>query len=343
MSDKKLRWGVISTANIGRWAVNPAIQASGNGDLLAVASRDAKTAREFARQWNIPGAYGSYAELLDDEDIDAVYIPLPNSMHCEWTIKAAEAGKHVLCEKPLALTGDECHEMQNAARKNGVKLMEAFMYRFHPRIRRVLEMLRQGVVGDLKMIHAAFTFRLSSSNNIRWQPEFGGGALMDVGCYCINVSRTMVGAEPEEVQAFASWASTGVDEMMTGSLRFPGDILASFECGLNTKRRESCEIGGTEACLRIPDAFLPGTDDVVIEELRDGEEPVIHSIPGVDEYQCMVEHFADCVLHDRQPRYPADEAARNMRVIEALYESVRNGGRPVAVRSQSTARSEGKG
>lgn len=333
MSDKKLRWGVISTANIGRWAVNPAIQASANGELLAVASRDADTAREFAEQWNIPSSYGSYAELLDDDDIDAVYIPLPNSMHCEWTIKAAQAGKHVLCEKPLGLTESECLEMGKAASDNGVKFMEAFMYRFHPRTQRIHEMIREGVVGDLKMIHGVFTFHLKNSNNIRWQPEFGGGALMDVGCYCINVSRTMVGAEPQEVQAFATWASTGVDDMMTGSLRFPGNILASFECGLNTKRRESYEVGGTEASLRIADAFLPGTDDVVIEELRDGEEPVIHTVPGVDEYQCMVEHFADCVLHDKQPRYPADEAARNMRVIEALYESVRSGGGPVAVRN----------
>lgn len=331
MSDTKLRWGVISTANIGRWAVNPAIQASANGELLAVASRDAQTARTFAEQWNIPGSYGSYDELLDDADIDAVYVPLPNSMHCEWTIKAAAAGKHVLCEKPLGLTENECHEMSKAATENGVKFMEAFMYRFHPRTQRVLEMLRGGVIGDLKMIHGVFTFHLSNSNNIRWQPEFGGGALMDVGCYCINVSRTMVGAEPEEVQAFASWASTGVDDMMNGSLRFPGDVLASFECGLSSKRRESYEIGGADACLRVPDAFLPGTDDAVIEELRDGEEPVIHTIPGVDEYQSMVEHFADCVLNDKQPRYPADEAARNMRVIEALYESVRDGGRPVAI------------
>ncbi len=143
----------------------------------------------------------------------------------------------------------------------------------------------------------------------------------------------IVGSEPVEVQAFASWASTGVDNMMTGSLRFSNDVLASFECGLNTKRRESYEIGGTDASLRVPDAFLPGTRDVVIEELRDGEEPVLHTIPGVDEYRCMVEHFADCVLSDARPRYSADEAALNMRVIEALYGSVRNGGRPVAIES----------
>lgn len=331
MSGNKINWGVISTANIGRWAVNPAIQASSNGDLVAVASRDTQSAADFANQWSIPRSYGSYEALLDDSEIDAVYIPLPNSLHREWSVKAADAGKHVLCEKPLGLSEAECREMSAAAAANNVRFMEAFMYRFHPRTERVLEMIREGVVGELKMIQSTFTFRLTKPDNIRLQPELGGGALMDVGCYCVNVSRTMAGSEPVEVQAFESKASTGVDNMMAGTLRFPDDVFASFECGLNTKRRESYEIGGTEASLRVADAFLPGTEGVVIEEHRDGEEPVMHSIAGIDEYQCMVEHFADCALNDSDPRYSADEAALNMRVIEALYQSARNGGRLVDV------------
>lgn len=333
MSGKKIKWGVISTANIGRWAVNPAIQASSNSELVAVASRDTQTAADFAEQWNIPRPYGSYEALLDDAEIDAVYIPLPNSLHREWTIKSADAGKHVLCEKPLGLTEAECREMSAAADANNVIFMEAFMYRFHPRTERVLEMIQDGVVGELKMIQSTFTFRLTKPDNIRLQPELGGGALMDVGCYCINVSRTMAGSEPVEVQAFESKAPTGVDNMMAGTMRFSNDVFASFECGLNTKRRESYEIGGTEASLRVADAFLPGTDDVIIEEHRDGEGPVLHSVAGVDEYQCMVEHFAECALNGTNPRYSADEAALNMRVIEALYQSARNGGRPVVVDS----------
>lgn len=333
MSDQRIKWGVISTANIGRWAINPAIQASINGDLVGVASRDTQTAADFAEQWSIPRSYGSYQALLDDSEIDAVYIPLPNSLHREWTIKSADAGKHVLCEKPLGLTEAECREMSAAATANDVRFMEAFMYRFHPRTERVLELIRDGVVGELKMIQSTFTFRLTKPDNIRLQPELGGGALMDVGCYCINVSRTMAGSEPVEVQAFETKAPSGVDNMMAGTLRFSNDVFASFECGLNTKRRESYEIGGTEASLRIADAFLPGTDDVVIEEHRDGEEPILHSIAGVDEYQCMVEHFADCALNDSEPRYSADEAALNMRVIEALYQSAHNAGQTVAVDS----------
>ena len=181
MSDRRIRWGVISTANIGRWAVNPAIQASANGELMAVASRDGQTARDFAGQWSIPKYYANYAVLLDDAEIDAVYIPLPNSLHCDWSVRAAEAGKHVLCEKPLGMTEAECRDMSAAAKNNGVKLMEAFMYRFHPRTERVLEMLKRGVVGDLRMIRSKFTFRLTQPDNIRLKPELGGGALMDVG------------------------------------------------------------------------------------------------------------------------------------------------------------------
>jgi len=331
MRDGKIQWGVIGTANIGRRAVNPAIKASANGELLAVASRTAEAAADFAADGGIPRHYGSYAALLEDPDIDAVYIPLPNSLHREWTIRAAEAGKHVLCEKPLALTAAECREMSEAAARHGVHLMEAFMYRFHPRIARLGEMLAAGAAGEIRMIQSVFTFRLTRPDNIRFSAALGGGALLDVGCYCVNVSRTLAGAEPVEVQAFANWTDSGVDAMMSGTLRFPGGVLASFECGLDSKRRESVEVGGTEASLRIEDAFLPGTGDVGIEERRDGAAPVRHVIGGTDEYRHMVEHFADCVLTGAPPRYPADEAARNMRVIEALYASARNGGRPADV------------
>jgi xylose dehydrogenase (NAD/NADP) len=331
MSQKKIRWGVISTANIGRWAVNPAIQASRNGELVAVASRDEARAREFAEQAGIPVAYGSYEALLDDDGIDAVYIPLPNSLHREWTLRAAEAGKHVLCEKPLALSEAECREMADAADANGVKLMEAFMYRFHPRSEMMIDLMRAEHIGKLRMIQSVFTFRLRSPENIRLDPQLGGGSLMDVGCYCVNLSRTAAGCEPVEAQAIAIQSSSGVDEMMTGTLRFPDDVLASFQCGLNTKRREAYELGGTEGCLRVADAFLPGEDDVVIEEHRDGAEIVMHEVAGADEYRLMVEHFSDCLLTGSEPRYSATEAALNMRAIEALYASALKGGTPVAI------------
>jgi xylose dehydrogenase (NAD/NADP) len=327
MADRKIRWGVISTANIGRAAVIPAIQASRNGELVAIAGRDAGKAEAFAAKLGIPRAYGSYEALLATEDIDAVYIPLPNSLHREWTLRAAEMGKHILCEKPLGLTAQECLDMEAAADRNQVKLMEAFMYRFHPRTEKVLEMVRAGRLGDLRMIHSAFTFRLTRPDNIRLKPELGGGSLMDVGCYCVNISRTAAGAEPVEVQALARWGRSGVDEQMVGTLRFANGLLAQFDCALTLERREVYELAGTEALLSVPAAFLPGEEDAAIQETRSRGSQEQHETHGVDEYRLMAEHFADCILHDRPPRYPASEAAANMRVIEALYRSAREDGR----------------
>ncbi len=329
MSPTKLRWGVISTANIGRAAVNPAIQASRNGTLVAVASRDAALAREFAAKWDIPEHHGSYEALLADPGIDAVYLPLPNNMHREWTIRAADRGKHVLCEKPLGLSAEECGEMDAAARRNGVKLMEAFMYRFHPRTERVITMVNAGVVGTAAAIRSTFTFRLTKPDNIRLRPELGGGALMDVGCYCVNVSRTMAGQEPAEAQAWAEWGPTGVDTRLAGALRFPNGIVAQFDCALSLERRESYEVAGPNGSLEVGGSFVPGTEDAIIAERHGRGEVIRHVVPGADQYRLMVEHFADCVLDDRPVRYPATEAAANLRTIEALYLSARSGGRPI--------------
>jgi predicted dehydrogenase len=327
----KIRWGVLSTANIGRIAVIPAIQASANGSLVAVASRDDERAREFASALEIPRWHGTYEALLADDEVDALYIPLPNSMHLEWTVKAVTAGKHVLCEKPLALTEAECLEMASAAQRAGVTLLEAFMYRFHPRTQQVLELIRGGIIGPLRVIRSSFSFRLRSVDDIRMKPELGGGSLMDVGCYCVNVSRTLAGSEPVEVHAYASWSNAGVDEQMAGTLRFADGLLAQFDCGLSLERREIYQAAGPEGHLDVPSAFLPGTADTTIAEHHGREVVKEHTVSGTDEYRLMVEHFADCVLNDRRVRYQPAEAAANMRVIEALYRSARNEGRPEAV------------
>ena len=266
MKPARLRWGILSTAYIGRAAVTPAIAASRNGVLIAVASRDAERARAYAVEAGIPAHYGSYGALLEDPGIDAVYIPLPNSMHMEWTIRAAEHGKHVLCEKPLALTAAECHEMGAAADANGVRLMEAFMYRFHPRTERVLELLRASAIGRPCAVRSTFSFRITRPDNIRLKPELGGGALMDVGCYCVNISRTVAGAEPIEARAVARWAASGVDEQLAGTLRFADGLVAQFDCALTLERRERYEITGAGGHVVVESAFLPGTGDVVIRE-----------------------------------------------------------------------------
>ena len=205
------------------------------------------------------------------------------------------------------------------------------MYRFHPRIGRVRERIDAGDIGALRMIRSSFTFKLTRPDNIRWDPELGGGALMDVGCYCVNVSRTIAGAEPVEAQAFAKWSDRGVDSELVGTLRFPDDVVAHFDCALTMERNEVFEAAGTDGVISVPSAFLPGTDDAPIHLDRGREGRSTDVVPGVDEYRLMVEHFADAVLSDGPFRYPATEAAANMRVIEALYRSARNGGRPEAV------------
>ena len=326
-----LRWGILSTANIGRAAVIPAIHQSASGVVLAVASREYDRALKFAEANAIPNALGSYQALLEDEGIDAVYIPLPNSMHAEWTIRFAEAGKHVLCEKPLGVTAAECNAMAAAAEAAGVVCMEAFMYRFHPRIDRVLDLIDDGAIGALRSIYSAFTFKLTNADNVRWLPEMGGGSLMDVGCYCVNVSRTIARREPVEVQAVATWTGLGLDEQMAGMLRFDDGVVAQFDCSLSMERRECFHAAGTDGHLEVANAFLPGTGDVTVEEFHGRGEATSHHVAGTDEYQMMVEHFAGCVATGTAPRYPLSEAAANMRVIEALYRSAREGGGPVSV------------
>jgi D-xylose 1-dehydrogenase (NADP+, D-xylono-1,5-lactone-forming) len=288
------------------------------------------SAAAFAKAHGIPRWHGSYQALLDDPELDALYIPLPNSLHREWTIRAVEKKKHVLCEKPLAATAAECREMHAAAESNGVKLMEAFMYRFHPRTVRLLELAKSGTIGELRAIRSVFTFRLTKPENIRLNAALAGGSLMDVGCYCVNISRTVAG-EPVEAQAFATFGPSGVDVQLAGSLRFENGVVAQVESALTIERRQSYEIAGSEATLVAENAFVPGTDPSAILE-RHGKEPEVrHDFPGADQYRVMVEHFADCALHDRPLRYTALEAAGNMAAIEALYASARAAGKPLAV------------
>jgi predicted dehydrogenase len=326
-----LRWGVLSTANIGRKAVAPAVRASTNGRLAAVASRDERSARAYANELGIPRWHGSYAALLDDPEVDAIYLPLPNSLHREWTIRALEAGKHVLCEKPLALTAADCEAMAAAAHTHGVQLMEAFMYRFHPRTEALIAAVHGGDIGEVKLVRSAFTFALRSRDDIRLSAELGGGALRDVGSYCVNVARTLYGSEPVEAQAFARYGDSDVDEELAGTLRFrsdDGDVFAQLHCALTLERQEFVEAVGSGGRMRVDHAFLPGTAEVDSVRTPVGGDPERLRFDGVDEYRLMVEHFADAVLNGGRVRYGAFEAAANVRALEALARSARNGGRP---------------
>ena len=325
-TSRRLRWGIVGVANIALKAVMPAIQASRNGELVALSSRGFGKADAPAEQFNIPRVYGSYWEMLKDPDIEAVYIPLPNSLHREWTFEALARGKHVLCEKPLGLNADEAEAMRQAAHGSSFKLMEAFMYRFHPRVRELRRLVETGAIGEVRLVRAAFSFKMTRLPNIRLDPNLGGGALMDVGCYGINFSRYIVGQEPSEVFAFAQLGqASGVDELLVAALRFPNGALAQVDCSFQVPRRMLAEVVGTEGRIEVPTAWLPGhAESVLYLERADGSVETL-TFPGVDQYQIMVEEFADAALAGRPVPLPPSDAVANMRVIDAARQSAREG------------------
>jgi predicted dehydrogenase len=328
VTDQKLRWGILSTAKIGVRSVIPAIQKSTNGTVAAIASRDATHAQETAKSLDIPHAFGSYDALLESPEIDAVYISLPNSLHKEWTTRAAECGKHVLCEKPFALNAAEVDEMIATAKQHRVLLMEAFMYRFHPQYDKVKELLAHGAIGALQIIRSAFCFRLDNLTNIRMNRELGGGSLMDVGCYCVNASRLIAGAEPVQAQASAAFGEKShVDETLAGVLRFPTDVVAHFDSSFRTDYREWLEIQGAEGRLELEHPFRPhavGGEGKITFQRNDGTHETF-TTHAASPYQLMAEHFADAVLNGKPLRYLPELDRGNMRVIDALYESARTG------------------
>ncbi len=318
-----LRWGVLGVANIAVRMVIPAIRVASNGVVAAIASRDAARAEEAAGRLEIPRAYGSYEALLDDPDVDAVYIPLPNSLHEEWTVRCAGAGKHVLCEKPLATSAAACEEMIAACRQHKVLLMEAFMYRFHPRTRRVAELVRQGALGDPRLVRASFTFSVRSRDNIRLRADLGGGSLYDVGCYGVNFARMILG-EPRRAFALAHVGPTAVDETLGCVLQFDGERVAVVDSGLTVARRQEAEVVGSEGRLVVPDPFLPGGGDTEIRLWADSAQKAV-VVPGVDQYRLMVEQFAAAVLDGAPLGLPPEEAVGNLRAIEALLRSLGTG------------------
>lgn len=331
----RIRWGVLSTANIGRKWVSPAIRASRNGVLHAVGSRQPEAARAHAAEVGFAVAHGSYEALLADPEVDAVYIPLPNGLHHRWTIAAAEAGKDILCEKPLAPTAAECREMAAAARANGVLLMEAFMYRFHPRTEALVALVRSGALGTPPVVRSHFTFRLTNPANIRFDAALGGGALLDVGCYCVNVSRTVLGAEPVEVQATATWGPTRVDTQLAGILTFASGAAAHFDCAITHERSERVEVAGPLGRVVSEGAFVASLGPESLTIVREGATST-EAFEAANQYQRMVEHFADQALVRRAGgtsalRYDASEATANVAVMEALLRSARHGGRPEPV------------
>jgi predicted dehydrogenase len=323
-----MNFGVLGTANIAAGAVIPAIQDSDH-EVFAIASREERRARETADDLGIDRAYGSYEALLADGDLDAVYNPLPNALHAEWTKRAADAGLDVLCEKPLAVDAEQAREMGGYCDDRGVTLMEAFMYRYHPRTERAVEVARQRL-GELQSVHAAFLFPLPDRYDIRVDPDLAGGSLMDVGCYAVSAARLFLG-EPERVHATSHDArDCGVDTRFSALLEFGGGRTATITAGFDSPDAQHFRVDAADGWLGADPAFVPrGDDGVTMVSEVDGRH-VEERFDPTDQYRLQVEQFADCVAAGERPRTDAEEAVRNMATIDALYESAERG-EPVPV------------
>jgi xylose dehydrogenase (NAD/NADP) len=325
--NRKVRWGVLGYANVAREWVMPAIQRADNSELWALASRDPAKIAECNKRYPGVRAVPDYEELLRDPEVDAIYIPLPNTLHKEWVIRAAERGKHILCEKPLCMNASECREMIAVCTRHGVRLMEAFMYRYTDRVRRVLEVVRSGALGEIKFIEATNLSLLTDRTSIRFKPELGSGSLYDSGCYQVNfaglIADTIAGTtgivQPASISAECVRDGTGgIDEIFSGVIRYPSGLIAAMNCGFNAHRRVFAEIVGTQGNLHVPDTFSgdPGALTLTLGGER-REIPVAES----DRFRLEIEDFADALLRGRPTLLGMPESLRNAEVIKRLFEA----------------------
>lgn len=320
MTDR-LNWGLLSTARINR-ALIPPLRKSRRNELAAVASRNLEHAQEYAREWKIPKAYGSYQELLDSPEIDVIYNSLPNHLHAEWSIKAAQAGKHVLCEKPLGLSVEEVDAMARAAKENGVVIAEAFMYRHHPQTKKVIEMVKSGEIGKLITMRGAFTFKINRPVDIRLVPEYGGGSIWDVGCYPISYFRALTGAPPEEVFGDQRTSNGGIDCTFAGQMRYSGGVIAQFESSFELPSQAYIEIRGSDGNIFIPLPFKPAGKPRIQLIKNDTVMPV--SFEEVELYSGEIEDMFNAV-NGRPQLISLEESRDNIATLQALLESAAKG------------------
>lgn len=327
----QIAWGILGNATIARCCIIPALHKSRNGVLHALATRSPAAAMALCEAHEIGRLYGSYDELLRDPDIDAIYNPLPNHLHHSFTLKALREGKHVLCEKPLACCAREAAEMAETADRKGLLLMESWSYRFHPRTLLIKQMIKDGAIGKHSLIRTAFCFHLdeklfSSRDIFRLNPEMGGGALLDVGCYGVSLARWLLDVHPLEVQAQSVYHPTGVDIHTVGSIRFPGDVLTTFEASFVTALQQTYTIVGSDGVIELPhDAFIPREKEACFT-LRGKQEETgtQHHCAAADAYQLMVEHFSDAVMGRQPLAYPPTESASNLQVLDALARAAKS-------------------
>jgi predicted dehydrogenase len=318
-----LHWGLLSTAGISREVIPP-LKKSPRNRLVAVASRELAKSKAFAAKWEIEEAFGSYEELLADPDIDIIYNPLPNALHAEWTIKALEAGKHVLCEKPLATTTQEVEAIIAAVKRTGKIVEEGFMYRHSPQTLKVKELIDSGKIGKVVMMHGMFSFYLANEQDIRMDAALGGGSIWDLGCYPISYFRYLSGMEPDRVFGYKVDGNTGVDVTFSGEMRFPGNALAQFQCSFRSSpSRQGVEVLGEEGQIIISNPFRPGPKEEIRVMKDTGMEKI--EVDCGDLYAGEVENIADAVLNQKPPLVTLDDSLNNTRVIINLLESARSG------------------
>jgi D-xylose 1-dehydrogenase (NADP+, D-xylono-1,5-lactone-forming) len=320
-SDGSLRWGILGCARICRRGLIPGVQASSVGKLVAIASREPATAQAWAAEFHVPRAHETYEGLLADPEVDAVYIPLPNELHRPWVMAAADAGKHVLCEKPLALNAREAEEMAAHCRARGVVLMEAFMWRHQPRTAALRTMVEEGAIGALRLVRSSFSFPIEA-DDWRLDPARGGGALWDVGCYGVSTARLFAGCEPDVVRSVARFGPTGVDMSLTAELGFPNGVVGLIDCSFEQPFRCSYELVGSKGVIEVPDAYLPPAHPVA--RVRDVGETREVTFEGTDQYAAMVDAFALGVLGGGALKYPAENGVAQMSALDAILGAARS-------------------
>ena len=316
---RRLRWGLLSTARINRSVITP-IRVSKKSELLAVASRSQEKASLYASEWGIPHFYSNYEDLLADPEIDVIYNSLPNALHAEWSIKAMQMGKHVLCEKPLTTNIRDADAVIKASKKNGKIITEAFMYRHHPQTILVKQMLDNGEIGNLQMIRGLFCFYNTRPLDIRFDLALGGGSVWDVGCYPISYACYLTDKEPVEVFGYQVTGPTGIDLLYVGQLLFPDGVISQFECSFITPYKVQMEITGDKGRITIPDPFKPGKRTKIFLQ-QNGKEQIIR-VNGQELYQGEIEDFENSILFGTPPRINLEDSRRNIATIEALYKSV---------------------
>ncbi|MBO69130.1 MAG: NAD-binding protein [Acidiferrobacteraceae bacterium] len=324
MSHGIVRYGLISTAKIGLNAHLPASRTSKNSEIVSISSRTASKAEAAAKEHGLARWYGSYEEQLADSYIDAVINSLPNSMHCEWTIKAAEAGKHILCEKPLAVSIKECQRMIDAADSNNVLLVEAFTHRWNPHLRKARELIANGVLGNIATIDAALCFNAEPENNIRYSGELAGGALWDAGCYAVYAARFVLSEEPVRVRGIGhDSGGWDVDTTFSGIIEFPSGAIANVTGSMDQPFRCQISIDGSKGRIEIPAMF----DDSgpIIVKTSDNENKQEITTPAPNRFTAQLDEFSQCILTGKPPEFSAKDGLHNTAVIEALYTSAYSG------------------